>query len=394
MVNPIFTMAIALIMSSGKGTIRFGIHWMTTFPDGATKPFSRVLMNPPFKLPSNKETEFVDYGLKQIAEGGILFAVLPYNAIGGQTYRVWRQQLLKRHTLLACIKFDKNLFYPVSEATYAIIVKAHQQHQPGNDVFMGNLFDDDHRPRKSKRLSDHEAVDNVETLTDNLRRFLLGQPVDNIEREQILVNIDPDDHGTFAPEAYLESNSSAISTTFRAIESTAAKLRAEAIAQAKAKALIPEKFGVFPLSDFVEEQEVSEPKRLKDYVDGKIPVVTSQAADNGIAAWLNVPDEYCFENCLTVSLKHNTKPCEAFWHPYKFSALYNHAIVLKPKPELMKDTDAIIYLCEAITVKNSWRYHYARTVSLGSLEVELPILDSGLPDFEEMANIVKRQAPI
>ena len=359
-------------------------------PDGATKPFSRVFMNPPFKLASNKETEFVDYGLGQIAEGGILFAVLPYVAIEGGTNRVWRQQLLKRHTLLACIKFDTSLFYPVAEATYAIILKSHQPHQPENDVFMGSLFDDNHRPRKSKRLSDYEAVDNVEAMTNNVRRFLLDQPVENIEREQVIVKIDPERNYDFAPEAYLESSQHPISTTFRSIQSETAKLRVKAMSQETTDTLTLDDFGTFPLSDFVDKQKIVEPKTLKDYEEGKIPVVTAQAPDNGIAMWLNIPDEYCFENCITVSSLHNTKPCEAFWHPYQFSALYGKVIVLCPKKELLIDTDAILYLCEAITAKNAWRYHYARSVKFEELTVEVPIR-LGIPDFEEMAQIVKRQ---
>ena len=361
-------------------------------PDGATKPFSRVFMNPPFKLKSNKETEFVDYGLRQTAEDGIMFAVLPYSAVEGRKNRVWRQQLLKRHTLLACIKFDTNLFYPVAEATYAIILKAHQPHESQNDIFMGNLFDDKHRTRKSKRLSEHEAVDNVETMTNNVRRFLLNQPVENIDQEQMLVQIDPENNCDFAPEAYLESSKHAISTTFRSIQSETAKLRAEAMSQEKTDALTLDDFGVFPLSDFVDKQKIVEPKKLKDYQEGKIPVVTAQAPDNGIATWLNIPDEYCFKNCITVSLLHNTKPCEAFWHPYRFASLYDKAIVLRPRKELMIDTDAIIYLCEAITAKNAWRYHYARSVKFEELMVEVPIR-SGSPDFEEMAKIVKTQTP-
>ena len=58
----------------------------------------------------------------------------------------------------------------------------------------------------------------------------------------------------------------------------------------------------------------------------------------------------------------------------------------------MIDTNAIIYLCEAITVKNAWRYHYARSVKFEELMVEVPVR-LGAPDFEEMAKIVKRQTP-
>ncbi len=362
-------------------------------PDGASKPFSRVLMNPPFKLSTNDESEFISYGLSQIKVGGIMFAVLPHRVVGGKKYQMWRKQLLKRHTLQACVKFDKNVFYPVQEATYAIILKAHQPHPVRNDIFMGSLFDDNHRPRRSKMLSDHEAVDNLDELTKNIRRFLLGQHVEKIDREQILVQIDhedPKNDCNFVPEAYLEPGECEIKKVdiaFRSIESKSAKLRVDAKTQHRTDSSKPENLTVFPLSYFIEKQEVTKVKTLKEYPEGNIPVVSAQHNENGIAAWLSIPDEYCFENCITISILHNTRPCEAFWHPYRFAALHGKVIVLRPNKELIINPDAIIYLCEAITTYNSWRYHYARLVRFDELMVEVPT-HLGKPNIEEMAKIV------
>ena len=361
-------------------------------PEGANQPFTRVLMNPPFKRPTS-EPQFVDYGLKHIVKGGIMFVVLPYICVESKKYQEWRKQLLNRHTLRAVIKLDKNLFYPVQEATYALIVQAHEPHKVKNEVFMGCLFDDNHRPRKSKMLSDYETVDNVEELTNNLKRFLSGQPVDTIDREQILVQVDPENDSSFAPEAYLKSGEckiKKIDIAFRAIESIAAKSRVNAINRQKTDSLKSDSLEVFPLSYFIEKQEVTEVKTLKEYPEGNVPVVSAQYTENGIACWLNVPDEYCFENCITISILHNTKPCEAFWHPYRFAALRGKVIVLRPKEELLNNPDAIIYLCEAIKIYNSWRYHYARTVNFNKLEVEVPTRND-IPDIEKMASIVASQ---
>lgn len=363
-------------------------------PEGANPPFTKVLMNPPFKLSTNSEPQFVDHGLRQMTRGGTMFAVLPYVCIEPNKYQKWRKQLLKRHTLLACIKFDKNLFYPVQEATYGLILKAHEPHEAKNDVFIGSLFDDNHRPRKSKMLSDHELKDNLEALTTNVKRFLLGQPVDNIDKEQILVQIDPEGNCNFAPEAYLHAGKcpiKPIDVGFRAIESKSAKLRVEARNKQKSEDPVESNnFEIFPLSDFIASQEKSELKALKDYPKGDVPVVTAQWNENGIKCWLEVPDDYCFEKCITISVIHNTKPCQAFWHPYRFAALNGSVSVLRPKQELLDNPDAILYLCEAITRYNSWRYHYARTVKIQELMVEVPIQE-GKPDIKKMAKIVQTQ---
>ena len=84
--------------------LRDGTVWYTQpgdrKPEGARKPFSRVLMNPPFKLRTHNETTFVDYGLRQMRPGALLFAVLPAVVIGGKKHEDWRRELLKRHTVL------------------------------------------------------------------------------------------------------------------------------------------------------------------------------------------------------------------------------------------------------------------------------------------------------
>ncbi len=358
-------------------------------PDGAIRPFSRVLMNPPFKLKSNKETAFVDYGLRQMRPGGLLFAVLPAVVMTGKNYEDWRRELLKRHTLIGSIKFDKSLFYPVAEATYALIVKGHRPHKPNAQVFMGCLFDDKHRPRRSKMLSDHEAIDNLEKMTNAVHRFILGQPVkENVTREQCVTTVNFDLSCDFSPEGYLSSGTARVEAAFRSIGVDAAKRRA---ALKSTNVLNTYRMQSFPLQMFI-EQEVEAPlKTIKEYPRGHVPVVSATAQDNGVAEWLDIPESLCLENCITISILHNTKPCEAFWHPYRFSALVGKALVLRPIEELLAQPEAILYLCESITSNNAWRYHYARSVRLHEIEVSVPVKNDNQPDIQMMADIVRGQ---
>ena len=360
-------------------------------PEGATKPFSRVLMNPPFKLESNPENEFVDYGLGELKKNGILFAVLPHIAIGGAKLIEWRRELLKRHTLLACIKFDKNLFYPVSEATYGLIIKGHIPHDKKNKVFFGCLFDDKSRQRKSKMISDHHMIDNVERMTSEVRRFMLGRPVGNdIPREQKTISINPKSVRDFSPESYLDTGATSINSFERANSVLVAKRRVKAVTT-KDVDDVDVNYAVFPLSMLIQNECSPKVRAAKDYPVGTIPVISAQAGDNGINSWLDIPDELCDEYCITISKLHNTKPCQAFWHPYKFAVLQGKAIVLKPNQDLLDRDYAILYLCEAITSRNSWRYSYARSVKYHELEVELPVKTGGV-DYDLMEAIARRQA--
>ena len=357
-------------------------------PDGAIKPFTKVLMNPPFKLKIS-EVEFVNYGLEQIRKDGLLFAVLPAVAISGSTYESWRRQILKRHTVLACVKFDKNLFSPVSEATYGLILRSHEPHKSRSKVFMGFLFDDHHRPRKSKMLSDYVATDNVERMTKELHRFLLNQPVEKaISREQCVTTIDQDTVCDFSPERYVPAGTQSINASLRSINTYAAKRRTE-LKRPRLNAIC--KTATFLLSNLIEKEITAPLKTIKEYPKGSVPVVSATAQDNGIADWLEIPNDKVLKNCITISIIHNTKPCEAFWHPYEFSALVGKVIVLKPIGNFLDKSDALLYLCEAITTQNAWRYHYARAVKLEQLEVDLPITHDGQPDIETMSTIVQGQ---
>ena len=99
------------------------------------QPITKVLMNPPFALKSSdeKEFKFIDYALKQMQDGCILFSVLPYSCMAkGDTYLDWRKRLLEKNTLLSVITFPEDLFYPIGVHTVGIFVKkgvAHPKNQ-------------------------------------------------------------------------------------------------------------------------------------------------------------------------------------------------------------------------------------------------------------------------
>ena len=359
-------------------------------PEGASKPFSRVLMNPPFKLSVNDETQFVDYGLEQMRPGGLLFAVLPAVAIGGKKYEGWRRETLKRHSVLACVSFDKDLFYPVAEQTYGLVLRAHEPHKSSNSVFMGMLLDDNHRARKSKQLSDYEARDNVERMTTELRRFLVGQPVEqSIPREQQVTTLNQDTNCSFFPEEYIPGGSTMrVNAVRRVIESEAAQRMVKLPTPPLLRVF---ETGVFDLHELIEKVEPAPIATAKRYPRGAIPVVSASAKNNGVAYWLDIPERLCYENRITISMLHNTKPCEAYWHPYRFSALKGKALVLRPIQALLDEPMAIYYLCEAITLCNAWRYSYARSVKFDELQVELPVCSKGRPDISLMGEIVRGQ---
>lgn len=357
-------------------------------PEGAYRPFTKVLMNPPYKISGHPETTFIDYALAQCRSGAILFAVLPYLNMEGQRDAAWRSEILKRHSLKAIIKFDKNLFYPVAEGTYGIIIEAHRPHKIDSEVFMGVLFDDQSRPRKSKMLSEHDSRDNVEEMTASLQKFLRGERLTqpDIPQERIITTINQAKGCSYSPEAYI---SNAPPETMpdpfnRALGLLGARLKAskQTLSCSDTASCLKK----FNLMDFVVRKVKPPAGSLKQYPDGNVPVVSATAEQNGISEWKSITDnDKTLSHLISISKTHNTLPCQAFWHPYRFSAIATvHLIQIIP--EFTESDEVMLYLCQSITDTNAWRYDYARTVKLHELEVFLPTRADGTIDKESIIN--------
>jgi type I restriction enzyme M protein len=115
---------------------------------------TKVMMNPPFALKNSvqKEYYFVDHGLEQLADNGLLFSVLPASVMYERKYLEWRELLLEKHTLKAVISFPIDLFYPVATESVGIFIKRGVPHDVNEDVLWGRIVDDGFVKRKGFRV--------------------------------------------------------------------------------------------------------------------------------------------------------------------------------------------------------------------------------------------------
>ena len=98
-------------------------------------PITRVLMNPPFtrKKSNHKDYEFVSYALRQLEDHGLLFSILPYAVMAkGGAAKIWRRDLLDRHTLLAVVTLPIDVFYPVAAPPVGIVIRKGGATRQGN----------------------------------------------------------------------------------------------------------------------------------------------------------------------------------------------------------------------------------------------------------------------
>ena len=131
--------------------------YITAAPRSGNEPVTRVLMNPPFALKGSgdKEHLFVSRALSMMADGRILFSLLPLGSLfGAHDEKVWRRdELLANHTLLAVLTLPDELFYPAAlKQVAAIIVKKGVPHPRDQAVFWARITHDGNIKSKSKRL--------------------------------------------------------------------------------------------------------------------------------------------------------------------------------------------------------------------------------------------------
>lgn len=140
-------------------------------------PVTKVLMNPPFALKKDdeKEYKFIEHSLKQMANGGLLFAVLPISIMySGSNNFDWRKRLLETNTLVSVASFSNELFYPQATVQpVTVIIKKGEPHMSDQKVAWIRITDDGFRKHKRKRLptGNNEQMDLVENM---LRDFVVN----------------------------------------------------------------------------------------------------------------------------------------------------------------------------------------------------------------------------
>ena len=92
------------------------------------------------------ELDFIASMLHYLKEGGIGIAIVPVSCAGNSGSKL-RGELLKYHTLLACMTMPPQLFFDshVGAATCIMVFKAHIPHDKNKATFFGRWNDDGYK---------------------------------------------------------------------------------------------------------------------------------------------------------------------------------------------------------------------------------------------------------
>lgn len=173
---------------------------------------TNVLMNPSFaiKKSDTKEYKFVQHGLDQLVDGGILFSVLPVGAMleGGEEYEWRKNRLIAENTLLSVVTFPPDLFYPIGVHTLGIFVKKGIPHPKSQNVLWIRAIHDGYVKMKGKRLPSASEPDDLDKSLHLVKAFSRNpsfpiQPVPEFCKATPIDFNDP--QLELIPEVYLDS---------------------------------------------------------------------------------------------------------------------------------------------------------------------------------------------
>ena len=108
----------------------------------------------------------------------------------------------------------------------------------------------------------------------------------------------------------------------------------------------------------------------EDLSKGSIPLVSCGAEDNGIMRFVDVAAKYIYENALTVA--YNGQPLLTKYHPYRFAAKDDVAILI-PKKQIAVST---LLFIQMMLNQETWRYSYGRKCfreKLSRMSILLPV---------------------
>lgn len=388
-------------------------------PAAPDQPITRVLMNPPFALKESdeKESRFIETAMKNMADGGLLFAIVPISVVteGGREIAWRRNAFLANNTLLAVLSMPEELFYPVSNQTVAIIARKGHPHRADAPVFWGRVTNDGFQKSKGKRLPvrSGEPTD-MEKFEPLIRAFIGGDRLNDksIPEFYKVAPIDfTDPILELVPEAYIDSEIPDPTTLSKRLDTQVreniaslvmidvqhgtsgrqgtildAARNSHEVGALRRRRKNPA-FRLFRLDSLFElypgDREIHS---VADIPSGNVPVVSCGDTQNGLVGFYDIDKSHIWRDALTIAF--NGSPLTTKLHPYDFAAKDDVAVAI---PKNSMPPEALVFI-QAMLNSERWRYSYYRkcySAKLGRFEIELPATADGSLDIAAMVAAVE-----
>lgn len=163
--------------------------------------FSKALLNPPFSQEEEPERDFIVAAMNTLQTMGLMAVVVKSGIFADDDNAQWRNDFLKKHTVLGMISLPGDLFYPTAVDTTIMIAQAHRPQLKDDKVFMAKIWNDGYRKLKGKRI-EVEGSQLPEVLV-NFRKFMKNKRIKSelvtvVNAAKLMA-----DGAEFSPEQYL-----------------------------------------------------------------------------------------------------------------------------------------------------------------------------------------------
>ena len=375
------------------------------------------LMNPPYSQgikadPSQYELSFIEHLLDSLTVGARAAVIVPQSSMTGKSKieNNFKASIMKKHTLEGVITCNTNTFYRVGVNPVIAVFTAHEPHDTDKLCKFIDFRDDGYEVRAHIGLVEGDvAKDRKQHLLDvwNGRaeapsKFCVTSTVRPDDEwlhsfyyfnDEIPTDADFEkaigDYLTFEfsmimqNRGYLfeQGNGGSIAKLEEIVDIPALDEKK----WARFKVFSKTKNGIFEIATTKSSIDAI---RLIDGENKKLPYVTRSETNNGVARFVsnkNLAYGYDDAGCITVGLDTQT----AFWQSHRFVTGQNIQII---KGEGLNEYTAqfiIPLLRNQMRAKFNWGGNGATLGRMKTLELMLPVTDSGKPDYGYMEQYAK-----
>lgn len=361
------------------------------------------------------ELDFVASMLHYLKVGGIGIAILPMSCAGSSGSKL-RSELLKYHTLLACMTMPSQLFFDshVGAATCIMVFKAHVKHNVSKSVFFGIWKDDGFAVIPHNGRKDTGAWDAI-------RKEWIDQIDGSASQDDVVwVKHKINNSGEALPEAYVKTDFSVINDeTFKAVirkyslykymDSKASldiknseklywlldnyndfEKRYSATHSKRAVKLSEREWKLFPVKKIIDDIHNGKSYNASELVvsdsDDYIPYVTRTDDNNGISLCVESKEYAGLEKGKAITIGDTTSTI--FYQQSDFIT-GPHIIVIRAEWFNIYTASFLI----ALLNMEKYRYPvFGRAFSkelIQETSLPLPINSKGKPDFDFMEEYIK-----
>jgi type I restriction-modification system DNA methylase subunit len=388
-----------ILRGDGKsGIIKDDCFRQNTYP-GIEVDF--VLMNPPFphKKTDTPPTNFIDRGLKQLKNKGVLGTIIPYALL--VRVKEWHKKILQDNTILFIATLPSDLFNPYASYNTALLILQKGIPQSKKKTFVCRITNDGYKLKKNNRIAQDGS---------QLAQIIDMYRTKKEEPELSALAMISTDSNEWSPEAFIKSRIEGDVCFIDGIEQHIRKhagfyvqngWRLEIDKKAKQHDIKIDytiydnkseidlsncNYGLMRISEYF-TIELGGNDEIEDLETGNIPIVSTSEFMNGVTAWKN--PKYIYDPpVITVATDGST--CSSFVQEYPFYAFYKVAI-LKEKRQNSIPIDALYYI-SYLLFREKWKYVYAR--KFGKERIKNTLLsvpfNNDHPDFIKMQKIIKK----